>query len=298
MQLALRGVSGKQHLGAVSRRSIPDVEPVSDGPTLYEDPMFIEELDASELVDSGSGRARISVDHGTDYDDATLAVPPPQSPKDATLLSPTAKTDPPTSAPPGTTAPQTPQMAGRPSVEPPRPPSGPPRPTPRPPTQPIVQVSVAPASPQLQRPPTPAPLTAQMPTRGNVLGSTLIMESPIHASEGRQMTVEMTSPRTEPTPFGQRTPSVAPQQVSLAPRGSLPPQTPQRVAVATPHHLTPTDPPGVRSRSSAEELVYQPPRRPRPPQSGTSRALLFVGITIVTMIVVIVAGLLVLHYGD
>src|SRR6185369_12890288 len=58
MQFALRNVSGKKQGGAVSRRSIPDVEPVSDGPTLHADPMFIEELDPKELVDSTSASWR------------------------------------------------------------------------------------------------------------------------------------------------------------------------------------------------------------------------------------------------
>ncbi len=54
MQAALRKVSGKQRAGAVSRRSIPDIEPQSSGPPIYEDPMFVEELDPSDLVDSHS----------------------------------------------------------------------------------------------------------------------------------------------------------------------------------------------------------------------------------------------------
>ena len=284
MQLALRGLAGRQQVGAVSRRSIPDVEPVSDGPTLFEDPMFIEELDASELVDSASAQARIAADHGADYDDATLAVPP------------------------ATKAPQTPQMAGRPSLEPPSRPSGPPRPTPRPVapnTPPPVQISIAPERP-LQRPPTPAPMTAQMPAqipngRDGVMSSTLIMESPLASPKGKQqITVDMTPPKTEPTPFGQRAPSLAPSQGSLPvpPQQSVPPRqpslAPQMPRYATPQHLTPTD---AALRSNADELLFRPPPK-KPPQSGTSRALLFVGITIVTMIVVIMAGLLFLHYGD
>jgi len=79
MQFALRGVSGKQRAGAVSRRSIPDVEPVSEGPTLREDPMFIEELDASELVDSLSETRQVkAAAHSYPADDGgpTSTTPP------------------------------------------------------------------------------------------------------------------------------------------------------------------------------------------------------------------------------
>lgn len=54
MQSALREVAGTQTTGTVSRRSIPDTESDASDPRLNEDPMFVEELDPSDLVDSHS----------------------------------------------------------------------------------------------------------------------------------------------------------------------------------------------------------------------------------------------------
>ena len=268
MQFALRGVSGKQQAGAVSRRSIPDIEPVSDGPTLYEDPMFIEELDASELVDSQSASwpnqrtviaeaNRLQRGSGSPSGvtrQAPAATGHPADDDGATMMASSPITHP-TELAPHTRPPQTPQMHPYPSAQ---------------------------AHP------------AQRETVDASLDSgTLIMESPVrddNAGSGAYPSVD-TGPKTSPTPFGQRT------------RASFSQPAPQYFGDQEPYPEPPTEPlPTIRQESRPEAMVHgasAPPRTmARRPIAGPSRSLVFVGVAVVTMVIVIVAGLVILAFAE
>ena len=245
MQFALRGVSGKKNAGAVSRRSIPDVEPVSDGPTLHEDPMFIEELDASELVDSQSEtRQTHARTHPADSEGSTMVVPPASGTTDPSELVPP------------TQPPQTPQMALYPRA---------------------------------------ATRTSKPGMVDALDGGTLIMESRArdeksHAGPRPSLAVAANAS----IGGGQRPGAAVPFRV----------QTPQNF---TPQGALATRPPAQakpQDARAADEIMYgatpAPRTAPRRKKSapGPSRALVFVGVVVVTMVVVIVAGLLVLTFSD
>ena len=255
MQVALRNISGREAAGAVSRRSIPDIEPVSDGPTLYEDAMFIEELDTRELVDSSSaswpnertvmaeanrqvpaaplpsdfplpvpaaGRRHPAGDHPADEDGLTLAVH-------------STTTDPTELAPPLTQAPLTPHMSRHPSAQ-----------------------------------PAPANLVDPQMDSG-----TLIMEShPVREDPGGggvyPQLNQPSATHPAPHPYGR-----AGLQFGQP--------VPQDARAGT-HDAQPQGTPAPRLA----------PARP----SEGSRALVLVGIAVVTMVVVIVAGMLILAFSD
>ncbi|MDB4940979.1 MAG: Serine/threonine protein kinase [Labilithrix sp.] len=283
MQLALRSVSGKTSPGTVSRRSIPDIEPVSDGPTLYEDPMFIEELDPEELVDSASARwrqrppASAGPAHGADFDDDTLARGGAEA------------TDRPKGVAPASGAPQPPRTSGRPSA-PSQAPAVPRPVTSTPPRPPRPGPSAAPARttpPPIRTTPAP-PVSLDMPYDGG----TLIMEREPRAPDSR-------GPRTEPASFGMKK-SFGPQTPQqLTPTGPPRPSGPVPIA----HHVTAsaidTGRSEAVSRAQAQGQLPSPaPGRPRPAPKGVSRALVFVGVTVVTMLIVIATGMLLLTYGE
>ena len=239
MQFALRGVSGKQLAGAVSRRSIPDVEPVSEGPTLREDPMFFEELDASELVDSLSETRQVkAVVHSYPADDeGPTSTAPPRS---------GATTDP---------------------------------------------VELAPPSQPPHVPAYPSPVNAGM-VDSSLDGGTLIMDKP-------PVRVEQSHAGPGPSLGVAANVSIAPQR----PSGPVPfrVQTPQNFGPHAAHPPRPSAQP--HDARAADEMMYGAPLAPRTAPRrrsapGPSRALVFVGVVVVTMVIVIVAGLLVLTFSD
>ena len=280
MQLALRNLSGKATAGAVSRRSIPDIEPVSDGPTLYEDAMFVEELDAAELVDSSSASwpnertvmatanrpmpdaampsgfprpqpaAGRAAHHPADEDGPTLAVSSPTT--DPTELA---------LQPPVTRPPQTPQMS-----------------------RDLASTRVSAQSPQSAP---PGMVDPQMD------GGTLIMESPVREdAKGSGSHPRQNAPSAKPAPAGTIPYARAGMQF-----GQPAPQ----------QHFD--EPPNTRAMAHdaqaqpnrADEMMYAatpaPRTAPRKPEQG-SRALVLVGVAVVTMVIVIVAGMLVLAFSD
>ncbi|CAN5924042.1 hypothetical protein BH11MYX4_BH11MYX4_08300 [soil metagenome] len=266
MQFALRNVSGKQQAGAVSRRSIPDVEPISEGPTLYEDPMFIEELDASELVDSQSASwpnertvtadAHLPLPAGAVPSQITRHVPPGQHPADqdgpTVNAPPSTSTTDPSELAPHTQPPHTPQMAPYPSAQARSAPHG----------------MVDPA----------------------LDGGTLIMESPVREESG--------SHASRPAPGVAPKASLAPLRPSAA--ATFGSSTPQHFAPPGQRRVAPAQPQEARA---AEEMIHgaTPPPRTAPRRRtapGPSRALVFVGVVVVTMVIVIVAGLLILTFSD
>jgi serine/threonine protein kinase len=264
MQSALRDVSGKQAIGQVSRRSIPD-----DAPTLYQDDsqddsMDIEELESSELEDakaswgSHAGErtvvAKAHVPEEAIPSAITRPVPAParaHHPADEdgpTLAVPSATTDPSELAPPRTEPPT--QFAGH---------------------YPSTDVS-----------PRKGMIDAQSDS------GTLIMESPAAAHEPH-------GAGTYPPiskPFGQTVPF---------PQGHEPQQQHQQQHPQ--HHLQQphsqgqafrtTDPQGEQMYSAAPASH---PQRTDP--SGSNRVLVFIGVVVVTMVVVIAAGLVILGMSD
>ena len=235
MQFALRSVSGKQQAGAVSRRSIPDIEPVSDGPTLYEDPMFIEELDANDLVDSQSGgwpnESKTAPSAGQpDSEGATMVA-----------LAPSPVTDRPEPMP-QTMPPATPHMLA-------------------PQTKPPTTSQMAPHPGQTRH--TPASLTDP-----SLDGGTLIMESPPRDDRaGGSGAYPALGGHASPAPFRPFKASSA----AASPQQSLVPTTQPRP---------------------------QPRTTPPAETGGTSGVLVFAGVAVVTMVIVIVAGLLILTFSD
>jgi hypothetical protein len=261
MQMALRSVSGKQAPGQVSRQSIPDFEPQSDGPTLYEDgdEVEIEELDANELVDSKSERTIVAAAdrglpdaampsgitrpaplpaagrpaHPADEDGPTLAV---SSPADAQDHAPVTR------------PPLTPQMLSHPGA------------------------------------PMPAPsFSSSFDPQGD--GGTLIMESPVRDEASGSGPFPQLGKGPVPTSFGHKpfNPNVQlGSEPQMMPRESL-----QRPPTgAEPYGLT------AAPRGAAPAPMQQAPPAP------AGRALVFVGVVVVTMVVVIVTGLLILSASD
>jgi eukaryotic-like serine/threonine-protein kinase len=263
MQQALRKVSGKQQAGAVSRRSIPDIEPVSDGPTLCADPMFIEELDPSELVDSQSAswpnERTVMADTSRRMPAAALPSgitrevrsPITQRPHPAdldgdTVAVPSSTTDP-TELAPQTQPPQTPHMSPYSNAR-----------TPNPMVDPALD------------------------------GGTLIMEGPVRDDTSGSGAYPSMDPGPKRSAFDHR---------ATLPLGqSMGPSTPQHFAAQDSRAL-------AQDASRTEEAIYgtttSPPRTaPRRSHRGPSRALVFVGVAVVTMVIVIVAGLLILTFSD
>ena len=115
-------------------------------------------------------------------------------------------------------------------------------------------------------------------------GGTLIMESPVRDEAGGSgpHAVVDTGPRAATTPFGQgRAPAFAQQ-----PPQQFPPSDPRVMA---------------QDASRPDEMNYGAPlqrRAPNAPAGGSSRALVFVGVAVVTMVIVVVAGLLILAFSD
>jgi eukaryotic-like serine/threonine-protein kinase len=240
MQSALRAVSGKQKAGAVSRRSIPDVEPVSDGPTLIADPMFVEELDPRELADWQSvswPNERRSTDrscsHPADEDGDTVAV--------------RSSTIDPSELAPHTEPPRTPQMSPYSSAR--------------------AQSARGMVDPSLD-------------------GGTLIMERPVRDETGGGGAYPSmgTGPSASAAMFGPRGDTVRIGQVQPHPSPSPEPQWP------APQEVSRAD--EARYGASALQTAS---RRQLP---GSNRALVFVAVVVVTMVVVIGAGLLILTFSD
>ncbi|MBX3192975.1 MAG: hypothetical protein KF819_38680, partial [Labilithrix sp.] len=275
MQLALRGATLGPISGQVSRRSIPDEEP-----TFGE----IEELDASELVEMKASASWHGVDRAAldNNDERTL-----MENDERTLMVDTDAPLPKGAMPSSITRPH-------PSAQPPK--GGPTSPRVRHAADndgPTLAVSSPTTDPSELSPRTEPPQTPQMMQRSSVGGTpagpgrvlapdgsgTLIMESSAALAEP--------APTTAPKPFGQP-PSQAAQIV---------PPMPQ-YGVSDPRVVVADGPQAVRG----EELMFVAGPAKRPPARGAGspagRVLVFVGVALVTMVVVIVTGLLVLAASD
>ena len=259
MQFALRDAGGKQATGQVSRRSIPD-------DTIYEDDsMEIEELHPDELKDARTGSWGSS--SGADR----TVVAKAHMPADAIPSTITRE------VPPGT------NRRAHPSDD-----DGPTLAVSSPTTDPIELAprfnSDPPLTPQMGIYPSggAAPGGGRVDPVGD--GGTLIMESPAAAHDDAYPPVSQT-PKTAPKPFGQTLPFGVAQQ---------PPQPQQQQ-----HQFH--DP---RAMSQHEghggEMMYAA-YAGRPAQNEaprTNRVLVFIGVAVVTMVVVIVAGLVILAVSD
>ena len=260
MQSALREVSGKQAVGQVSRRSIPD-----DAPTLYEDDsMEIEELESSELEDA---KASWSSTAGERTVVAHAHVPAEAIPSAITRPVPA----------PG------------------------PRAHPADEDGPTLAVPSATTDPSELAPQRTEPPTAHYPSteaRGGMVGAqndsgTLIMESPAAAHEqggGGTYPPISKPPTTSPKPFGQTLPFPGHEQQQQHHHHQ------QQHQLQQPHSqgqaFQPMEPQG--------EHMYAAPA-PRPQlraATGSNRVLVFLGVVVVTMVVVIAAGLVILSMSD
>ena len=112
-------------------------------------------------------------------------------------------------------------------------------------------------------------------------GGTLIMESPAALHDDAYPPISQ-SPRTAPKPFGQTVPFGAGQQ---------PPPQPQHFH--DPRAMSPQE-------GHGGDMMYAAPagRAPQVEAPRANRVLVFIGVALVTMVVVIVAGLVILAVSD
>ena len=261
MQFALREAGGKQTTGQVSRRSIPDA-------TEIEDPIDIEELDPDELKDartgswgSSSGAERTVI--------AKAHVPAEAIPSQMTRAVPSpvgderrhpADDDGPTLAVPSTTTDPS-DLAPRFHSEPP-------------------------LTPHMAQYPSAGPLPEGMVDAASD-GGTLIMESPASAhDDGGAYPPASQGPKTAPKPFGRTLPFPGSQILAKQP------QPQQQFHPSDPRSMSPSAPDGM--------YVAGPAARPPQPMEAprTNRVLVFIAVTVVTMVVVIVSGLIILAVSD
>jgi hypothetical protein len=271
MQFALREISGKQSAGQVSRRSIP-----AEGPGSFDhEATDIEELESIDLVaedakgswGSNAGERTVVAQAQHVPEEAipsaiTRPVPAPRAhPADEdgpTLAVPSSITDPSELAPSRASEAPT---------------------DPRRNAYPSTDVS-----PRSDRP-GPGMMDAQSD------GGTLIMESPAAAHEpGGAGTYPPigSGPHTAPKPFGQTHPF--PQHHDAQPQQQQHQQHQQHQQQL-----------GQQLRSTDGDLRHaaaQTGRRPAIEASGSNRVLVFLGVVVVTMVVVIAAGLVILGMSD
>jgi serine/threonine protein kinase len=268
MQFALREVSGKQSAGQVSRRSIPD-----DGRSFWElnpqdEATDIEELESSELEDAkaswGSAAGeRTVIAHG-DMPDAAI---------------PSAITRPVTA--PG------------------------PRSHPADEDDPTLAVPSATTDPSELAPPRTEPPTAYYPStdkRGGTVEAhndtgTLIMESPASAHDpGIAYPPISNAPTSGPKAYAGTIPyPQAHDPHHQHAHHPYPPQPQQQ------HQLQPQTPQAFRTTEG--DLGYAAPaaatgRQAQMAAPGSNRVLVFIGVVVVTMVVVIAAGLVILGMSD
>ena len=278
MQFALRTVSGKQTAGQVSRRSIPD----GDVPTLYEDDsMEIEELDASDLEDV-KGSWKSAAAGGTDR---TVVAHSP---------------NPPGGGPSSVTRP-VPAPAGRlhPADE-----DGPTLAVPSSTTDPseLAPVTQPPMTPHMGLYPSGGSLRGVGMIDAQSDGGTLIMESPARdeASSGGgggggsyPRIVNPPKNHTVQLPFSQQL-QVQPQHGQQQHQQQHPFSAP-----TSPAFRASGQPMQAQAQAPAEEMQHYPAGTSSRTQAQPgSRILVFVGVAVVTMVVVIVAGLVVLSMSD
>jgi hypothetical protein len=111
-------------------------------------------------------------------------------------------------------------------------------------------------------------------------GGTLIMESPAAAHDDAYPPKSQ-SPRTAPKPFGQTVPF------------GVPPSPHQPQQFHDPRAMSPQEAHGgdmIYAAPAARSAPIEPPRG--------NRILVFIGVAVVTMVVVIVAGLVILAVSD
>jgi serine/threonine-protein kinase len=273
MQFALRAVSGKQAAGQVSRRSIPD----DDVPTLYEDASTeIEELDASELEDErGSWKSEAA--GGTDR----------------TVV---ARGHNPTGGGPSSVTRPVPGPIGRshPADE-----DGPTLAVPSVTTDPseLAPVTQPPMTPHMGLYPSGGSLRGAGMLDAQSDGGTLIMESPARDDGGGGSYPRIVNPpknnHTVQLPFAQQL------QVQQQPQQQHGQQQHQQhqFSVPTSPAFQPTS--QAMQAPAAEEMQHYPAGTSSRTQAQPgSRILVFVGVAVVTMVVVIVAGLVVLSMSD
>ena len=261
MQFALREAGGKQASGQVSRRSIPD-------DTVYEDDSVdVEELHPDELKDARTGSwGSIS---GADRTVVAKARVP-----DNALPSAITREVPPA-----------PGRRAHPSDD-----DGPTLAVSSPTTDPSELAprfhSDPPLTPHMGIYPSVGPSEGAAPGGGRVDpvgdGGTLIMESPAAVHDDAYPPISQ-APNTAPKPFGQTLPFGGGQHA---------PQPPQQ-QFHDPRAMGPHE-------GYGGEMMYAAPAA-RPPQMEaprTNRVLVFIGVAIVTMVVVIVAGLVILAVSD
>ena len=275
MQFALREISGKQSAGQVSRRSIP-----AEGPGSFDDEaMDIEEVESIDIVAedakgswSSNAGERTVVAQGYVPAEAipsaiTRPVPAPAPrahPADEdgpTLAVSSSTTDPSELAPPRTDPPTAPRRNLFPRTD---------------------------VSPR----PGPGMMDAQSD------GGTLIMESPAAAHEpGGAGTYPPISsgPQTAPKPFGQTQPFPQHHEAQQHQHQHQHHQHQQQHQQQQHHqHQQPL-------RSTEGDLRHAAGQATRPSvmeASGSRRVLVFIGVVVVTMVVVIAAGLVILGMSD
>jgi serine/threonine-protein kinase len=265
MQFALREISGKQSAGQVSRRSIPD-----DGRAFWElnpqdEATDIEELESSELEDAkaswGSAAGeRTVIAHG-DVPDAAI---------------PSAITRPvPAPGPRSHPADDEDRTLAVPSVT---------------------------TDPSELAPPRTEPPTAYYPSsdkRGGTVeahndGGTLIMESPASAHDpGVAYPPISNAPTSGPKAFGGTIPY--PQAHDPHQQHAHHPYPPQQ------HQLQPQTPQAFRTTEGDLGHAASAAASGRQAQMAaprSNRVLVFIGVVVVTMVVVIAAGLIVLGMSD
>ncbi len=274
MQFALREISGKQSAGQVSRRSIP-----AEGTGSFDDEATdIEELESIDLVaedakgswGSNAGeRTVVAQAHHLPAEAIPSAItrpvpaPAPRAhPADEdgpTLAVPSSTTDPSELAPSrASEAPTDPRRNVYPSTD---------------------------VSPRSGR-----PGSGMMDAQSD--GGTLIMESPAAAHEpGGAGTYPPISsaPHTAPKPFGQTHPF--PQHHDAQQQHHQQHHQQQQQQQQLGHQLQSTD-------ADLRHAAAQTGRRPAIQTSGSNRVLVFLGVVVVTMIVVIAAGLVILGMSD
>jgi len=290
MQFALRSVSGKQAAGQVSRRSIPD-----DGPTLFEDEaMEIEELDASDLEDA-KGSWGSAAAGGTDR----TVVARGHVPLDALPSSVTR---------PG-------QLGGQLGRNHPADEDGPTLAVPSSTTDPseLAPVTQPPMTPHMGLYPSGGFSGAGMVDAQSDTG-TLIMESPTGGRDERGGGVPPVSayPRISNPPaqqgFAQRLQVQMPEQQrhQQHPQQQQPRQ--HQIGGPTSKAFQPSAPrmqvsgaddsQQQHQQQQHQQLAYPAGTSSRSQAEPGSRILVFVGVAIVTMVVVILAGLIVLSMSD
>jgi len=270
MQFALREVSGKQSAGQVSRRSIPD-----DGRSFWEldaqdEATDIEELESSELEDAKASWGSVAgertvIAHGE--------VPDAAIPSAITRPVPVAG------------------QRSHPADE----------------DEPTLAVPSATTDPSELAPPRTEPPTAYYPStdkRGGTVeahndSGTLIMESsPASAHDPGGAYPPLGTPTSSPNPFGGSVPFPHshdphdPHQQRQQQQHQHHPYLPQQQHQQQPQAFRTTD---------GGDLGYAAPAAATGRQRaapGGNRVLVFIGVVVVTMVVVIAAGLVVLGMSD